>query len=66
MQILASLTTTPATRWKESDRCGRIVAKMEADLVVLDADPAADPANFARVACTIRSGKVIYAAAGRE
>ena len=66
MQILASLTTTPATRWKESDRRGRIAAKMEADLVVLDADPAADPTNFARVACSIRSGKVIYAAAGRE
>lgn len=66
MQILASLTTTPATRWKESDQRGRIAAKMQADLVVLAADPATDPANFAKVACTISRGKTIYAAAGRE
>jgi predicted amidohydrolase YtcJ len=32
---------------------------MDADLVVLDADPAADVRNFAKVAYTIRGGKVI-------
>lgn len=66
MQILASLTTTPASRWKESNRRGRVAEKMDADLVVLDADPSLDPANFSKVACTVSRGKTIYAAAGRE
>ena len=60
MQILASLTTTPAVRWKEQARRGRLAAGMDADIVVLDADPAAAPGNFARVRCAIRSGEVIY------
>jgi imidazolonepropionase-like amidohydrolase len=60
MQILASLTTSPAARWKESDKRGRIAEGLAADLVVLDADPVADAANFAKVRCTIRAGRVIY------
>ena len=32
----------------------------DADVVVLDGDPLADVANLARVAYTIRAGKVIY------
>ncbi|MGH8249700.1 MAG: amidohydrolase family protein [Steroidobacteraceae bacterium] len=63
MQILASLTTTPAARWKEEARRGRVAAGMDADLVVLEADPAADVANFAKVRCTIRGGRPIHAAA---
>ena len=61
MEILASLTTAPAARWKEQDRRGRIAAGMDADMVVLDADPADSPRNFAAVRCTIRGGEVIYA-----
>jgi imidazolonepropionase-like amidohydrolase len=60
MQILASLTTAPAARWKEADSRGRVAAGLDADLVVLDADPAADAANFAKVRCTIRAGRLIY------
>jgi len=60
MQILASLTTTPAARWKEQDRRGRVAAGMDADMVVLDADPADSPRNFTAVRCVIRSGEVIY------
>jgi imidazolonepropionase-like amidohydrolase len=60
MQILASLTTTPAARWKEQNRRGSIAAGMDADLVVLDADPADSPRNFAAVRCVIRGGEVIY------
>jgi len=60
MQILASLTTTPAARWKEQDRRGRIAAGLNADLVVLDADPAESPRNFAAVRCVIRGGDIIY------
>jgi imidazolonepropionase-like amidohydrolase len=60
MQILASLTTTPAARWNEQASRGRIAPGMAADLVVLDADPAAAPRNFTAVRCAIRGGEVIY------
>jgi imidazolonepropionase-like amidohydrolase len=59
-EILASLTTNPARRFGDSGRRGRVVAGEEADLVVLDADPASDVAAFSRVRFTIRAGKVIY------
>jgi imidazolonepropionase-like amidohydrolase len=61
MQILASLTTTPAARWKEQNRRGRIAAGLDADMVVLNADPADSPRNFAAVRCVIRGGEIIYA-----
>jgi imidazolonepropionase-like amidohydrolase len=60
MQILASLTTAPAERFGEASKRGRIAEGMEADLVVLDADPAQDAANFSKVHCTLRHGRVIY------
>jgi len=60
MQILASLTTAPAARWKETAQRGRVAEGMDADLVVLEADPAADAANFAKVRCTIRGGRRTY------
>jgi imidazolonepropionase-like amidohydrolase len=61
MDILASLTTAPAERLKESAQRGRIVAGADADLVVLAADPAADVKNFAQVRCVFRAGKLLYA-----
>ncbi|RQP21890.1 amidohydrolase family protein [Piscinibacter terrae] len=61
MQILASLTTAPAARWNESGRRGRIAPGMDADLVVLEADPREDVKRFAAVKCVVRGGKVIYA-----
>ena len=60
MQILASLTTAPAARWREGERRGRVAPGMDADLVVLEADPAADLAQFAKVRCTLRAGRLIY------
>jgi imidazolonepropionase-like amidohydrolase len=60
MAILAMLTTAPAAFWHVSDRRGRVAAGMDADVVVLDADPAVDPANFARVRCTLREGRPLY------
>lgn len=66
MEILASLTTAPAARWKEEKARGRVTGGADADLVVLEADPAADAANFARVRCTIRGGRLTYTAAGRR
>jgi len=60
MQILASLTTAPAARWKEEASRGRVESGLAADLVVLDGDPAENAANFAKVRCTIRGGRTIY------
>jgi imidazolonepropionase-like amidohydrolase len=60
MQILASLTTAPAARWNEADRRGRLDVGMDADIVVLDADPAEDARNFAKVRCAFRGAKPLY------
>ncbi len=62
MQILASLTTAPAARFNQSATRGTIAPGMDADLVVLAADPAQDAANFAKVRYTIRNGEIIYEA----
>ena len=56
--ILASLTTNPATFFKAGS--GELVKGSDADLVVLSADPATDVRNFAKVDHTVRAGKVIY------
>ena len=64
MQILASLTTAPAARWKEEARRGRVAEGMAADLVVLEGDPAAAVENFARVRCTVRAGELIFGPTG--
>ncbi|MFZ0287294.1 MAG: amidohydrolase family protein [Terriglobales bacterium] len=58
--ILASLTTNPSQLFKAPTK-GRVERDMDADLVVLDGDPAADVKNFAKVAWTVRAGKVIWA-----
>jgi imidazolonepropionase-like amidohydrolase len=65
MQILASLTTAPAERFKESATRGTIAPGMDADFAVLAADPAQDAANFAKVRYTIRHGRIIYQAQSR-
>lgn len=59
-QILASLTTNPAGRFGSATHAGRIAKGMDADLVVLRADPSLDAAAFAKVKYTIRGGKVIH------
>ncbi|HJU55031.1 MAG TPA: amidohydrolase family protein [Pyrinomonadaceae bacterium] len=58
--ILASLTTSPAARFGESRRKGRIATGMDADLVLLAADPASDIKALSNVRYTLRKGKVIY------
>ena len=57
--VLASLTTNPSQFFKATNK-GRIEKGMDADIVVLDADPATDVRNFSKVAYTIRAGKIIY------
>ena len=59
-QILASLTTNPAARFGYSAHSGRIAKGMDADLVVLSADPVQDITAFSRVAFTIRLGRIIF------
>ncbi len=61
-EVLASLTTAPADRFGEAGRRGRVAPGMDADLVLLDADPAADPAAFAKVRRTMRGGRIVYEA----
>jgi imidazolonepropionase-like amidohydrolase len=63
--ILASLTTKPSEFFKVTNK-GRIEKGMDADVVVLDADPATDVRNFSKVTYTIRAGKVIYARANKS
>ena len=58
-QVLASLTTNPASYFKAANK-GRVEKGFDADVVVLDGDPMADVRNLAKVAWTIRAGKVIY------
>ncbi len=58
-EVLASLTTNPAGYFK-ADNKGRVEKGFDADLVVLEADPAADIRNLAKVAYTIRGGQIIY------
>jgi imidazolonepropionase-like amidohydrolase len=60
-EILASLTTNPAQRFGYSTHSGRIAKGLDADLVVLSADPAQNTAAFSKVRYTIRGGQVIYA-----
>jgi imidazolonepropionase-like amidohydrolase len=59
-QILASLTANPATRFGYSSHSGRIAKGMDADLVVLDGDPARDVTAFSKVHQVIRGGQLIY------
>ncbi|MGD0824966.1 MAG: amidohydrolase family protein [Terriglobales bacterium] len=58
-EVLASLTTNPAGYFK-ADKKGRVEKGLDADLVVLDSDPADDVRNLAKVAYTIRGGQIIY------
>jgi imidazolonepropionase-like amidohydrolase len=60
-EILASLTTNPAQRFGYASHSGRIAKGLDADLVILGADPAQNTAAFSRVRYTIRGGEVIYA-----
>lgn len=58
-EVLASLTTNPATYFKAAKK-GRVEGGFDADLVVLDGDPVRDVGNLAKVAYTIRAGQIIY------
>jgi imidazolonepropionase-like amidohydrolase len=60
-QILAALTTAPARRFGGGERAtGRLAPGMDADLVLLDADPATDIRALSRVRSVWRQGRMIY------
>ena len=59
-QILAALTTAPATRFGLAQRTGRVAVGQDADLVILNGDPTRDATAFSRVALTIRLGNIVY------
>ncbi len=67
-EILATLTTSPAARFGDSARRGRIAPGMDADLAVLATSPVSDPRAFANIRYTLRAGTVIYQAppAGKQ
>jgi imidazolonepropionase-like amidohydrolase len=58
-QVLASLTTNPAGYFKAAKK-GRLEKGFDADIAILEGDPLTDVRNLAKVAYTIRAGKVIY------
>ena len=59
-EILRSLTVAPALRFGYAAHKGALASGMDADLVVLDADPANDVTAFAHVRMTIRAGRTIW------
>lgn len=61
-QILKSLTTAPAARFGRPGRTGRVVQGMDADIVILSADPSQDIQAFSKVKYTLRQGEIIYQA----
>ena len=58
-QVLASLTTNPSAYFKAAKK-GKVEKGFDADVVVLDGDPLGDVKNLAKVAYTIRAGRIIY------
>lgn len=58
--ILASLTTSPSTRFTAEP--GRVTVGVPADIVLFTDDPADDVTAFARVHATIRGGRIVFRA----
>ena len=61
-QVLATLTTAPSKRLGFAATTGRVAEGQDADLVILDSDPAADIKAFSRINMTLRQGNIIYRA----
>jgi imidazolonepropionase-like amidohydrolase len=59
-QVLATLTTAPAERFKVASRTGRIAVGMDADLVVFDGNPRADIRALARIRHVLHRGRLVY------
>jgi imidazolonepropionase-like amidohydrolase len=59
-RILAALTTVPAERFGLAKRAGRLGPGLDADVTVVDGDPARDVRALGHVRYTLRAGRVIY------
>jgi len=59
-QVLASLTTNPAARFGYATHSGRLAPGMDADFVLLDADPAKDVTALAKIHQVFRAGHLVY------
>ena len=64
--ILMSLTTAPADEFGLGARTGRLARGLDADLVMIDGDPAQDVRTFARVRLAMKRGKILYDASGQR
>jgi imidazolonepropionase-like amidohydrolase len=58
--ILASLTTNPATQFGQEARTGQLMPGLDADVVVIDGDPSRDIEALANVRLVLRQGKIVY------
>ncbi|WP_285761395.1 amidohydrolase family protein [Nocardiopsis ansamitocini] len=56
LEVLRSATTAPARYLDRTGQMGRIAAGMDADLVLLDADPLASVENLASISLVVRAG----------
>jgi imidazolonepropionase-like amidohydrolase len=59
MAALVASTRDVARAYRKDDQFGTVEAGKHADLLVLDADPLADPGNYARIAHVMRGGELI-------
>jgi imidazolonepropionase-like amidohydrolase len=59
-QILAALTTAPAARFGVGGRTGRLEVGLDADVTVVEGDPARDIRALARVRYALRAGRLVF------
>jgi imidazolonepropionase-like amidohydrolase len=61
-QVLATLTTVPSRRLGFAATAGRITRGQDADLAILDEDPAQDIKAFSKIKMTLRRGNIVFEA----
>jgi imidazolonepropionase-like amidohydrolase len=59
-QILATLTTAPAARFGVAGRTGRLEMGLDADVTVVEGEPARDIRALARVRYALRGGRPVF------
>jgi imidazolonepropionase-like amidohydrolase len=59
MDALMAATRNVAEGYGKLDELGTIEPGKRADMVVLDADPLADPENYGRIACVVKDGELV-------